>query len=184
MSTIFDLQDEEGDKTHISLDELYEKQEKSALRKLQLYNKVLAKVHNKIKLVSRQQKDEQWCWFSVPQFILGSPEYEFSVCLDYLVEKLSDNGLKIKVVVPNILLISWKDWIPSYAREVIKNKLGKKIDGNGVVVEDTKSTPDTNKNETKNDRFKTIVDTTPIKTDIYGDFFKNKLNKIHKQGGT
>ena len=183
MSTIFDLQDEEGDETRISLDELYEKQEKAALRKLQLYNKVLAKVHSKIKLVSRQQKDEQWCWFSVPQFILGSPEYEFSVCLDYLVEKLTDNGLKIKVVVPNILLISWKDWIPSYAREVIKNKLGKKIDGNGVVVEDTNKQTSDNNNDSSN-KYKTIPDTTPIKTDIYDDFFKNKLNKIHKQGGT
>tara|TARA_Y100000768_G_C23909327_1_gene649124 strand:- start:477 stop:1010 length:534 start_codon:yes stop_codon:yes gene_type:complete len=177
MSTIFDLRDEEGDNTQISLDELYDKQEKAAIRKLQLYNKVLAKVHNKIKLISRQQNKEYWCWFAVPQFILGSPEYEFNVCLDYLVEKLSDNGLKVKVVNPNILLISWKDWIPQYARDVIKEKLGKKIDGNGIVIEDPKS----EKEETvDNNKYKTIVDTTPIKNNIYDDFFKNKINKIHK----
>tara|TARA_Y100000389_G_scaffold59530_1_gene55592 strand:+ start:60 stop:599 length:540 start_codon:yes stop_codon:yes gene_type:complete len=179
MSTIFDLHDEEGDGTQISLDELYHKQEQAALRKLQLYNKVLARAHNKIKMVSRQQRHEQWCWFTVPQFILGIPEYEFRVCLDYLVEKLSDNGLKVKVVNPNILLISWKDWIPLYAREVIKEKLGKKIDGTGTVINEPKTDNDT-ANESTN-KFKTIVDTTPIKGDIYDDFFKNKLNKIHKK---
>ena len=176
MSTIFDLHDEENNNTKISLDELYDKHEKSALRKLQLYNKVLAKIHNKIKQISRQQKNEQWCWYSVPQFILGSPEYEFNVCFDYLVEKLTENGLKIKIYNPNLLLISWKDWIPSYAREVIKEKLGKKIDGNGIVLNEPKEeetpTQETNK-------YKTIVDTTPIKNDIYGDFIKNKLNKIN-----
>ena len=93
--------------------------------------------------------------------------------------KLSDNGLKVKVVNPNILLISWKDWIPLYAREVIKEKLGKKIDGTGTVINEPKTDNDT-ANESTN-KFKTIVDTTPIKGDIYDDFFKNKLNKIHKK---
>lgn len=179
MSTIFDLQDEEHNNTHISLDDLYEKQEKAAVRKLQLYNKVLAKVHNKIKIVSRQQKNEQCCWFTVPQFILGTPEYDFDICLDYLIEKLSDNGLKVKNFRPNLLLISWKDWIPSYAREVIKEKLGKKIDGNGKVLDDTTQQKEQIPESTN--KYKTIVDTTPIKKDIYDDFFKNKLNNINKK---
>ena len=49
----------------INLDELYEKKRKYDLNKLEIYNKLLARIHNKIKVTARQKIDEQFCWFNL-----------------------------------------------------------------------------------------------------------------------
>ena len=49
----------------LNLDDLYEKKRKLDQSKLDLFNKLLNRVHNKIKLTSRQHVDEQFCWFQV-----------------------------------------------------------------------------------------------------------------------
>ncbi len=173
MSTIFDLSDEQ-EETSINLDDLYEKQQQAAIRKLNLYNKMLAKIHNKIKIVSRQQNNDQHCWFQVPLFLLGSPEYDFNICINYVFDKLKDNGFFVKLINPNILLISWKGWIPAYARQEIKEKLGKKIDGTGKIIEEKKE--EASQETTSADNKYKKIDTNPMKQNVYDEYFIKKLN--------
>lgn len=141
MDTIFTLKDNDNSEK-INLDDLYEKKKQHDLNTLNIYNKILGRVHNKIKLASRQSIDNQFCWFIVPEVMIGIPKYDHGACIAYLIDKLKDNNFVIKYTHPNLLFISWKHWIPSYVRNEIKKKTGVIIDGNGNKIDDG----DTSKN--------------------------------------
>jgi hypothetical protein len=136
MDTIFTLKDNESLSDKINLDDLYEKKKQYDLNTLNIYNKLLNRVHDKIRLASRQSKDNQYCWFLVPEIIIGLPKYDNGACIAYIVDKLTSNGFIIKYTHPNLVFISWKHWIPGYVRNEIKKKTGMIIDGNGNRLDD------------------------------------------------
>jgi hypothetical protein len=131
MDTIFSLKDDDDLSEKINLDELYEKKKQHDLHTLNIYNKLLTRVHDKIKTASRQSKDNQYCWFLVPEIIIGLPKYDNGSCIAYIIDKLTINGFVVKYTHPNLIFISWKHWIPGYVRNEIKKKTGMIIDGNG-----------------------------------------------------
>ena len=55
----------------INIDDLYEKKRERDMSQLRLFNKMLSRVHARIKLTSRQANAEKMCWFVVPEFIWG-----------------------------------------------------------------------------------------------------------------
>lgn len=131
MDTIFTLGDEEAGDTKINLDELYERKKQSALNTLKVYNKILTRIHNRIKHQSRINPNDQHCWYIVPEMIIGVPKYDHGDCIAYLIDKLRDNGFVIRYTHPNLLFISWKAWTPAYVRDEIRKKTGMHIDGWG-----------------------------------------------------
>ena len=135
MNTIFTLGNETDENNSINLDDLYERKKQYDLNTLSIYNKLLNRVHNRIKLVSRQQINEQFCWYVVPEIILGIPKFDHNACTAYLIDKLQSNGFVVRYTHPNLLLIVWKDFIPSYVRDEIKKKTGIVVDGKGNKVE-------------------------------------------------
>jgi hypothetical protein len=124
MANIFTLENIEDFSEKLNIDELYEKKRQQDLNKLTLFNKILNRIHVKIKTVSRQKVDEQFCWFIVPETIIGIPRYDHGACIAYLIDKLKTNGFNIKYIHPNMLFISWMHFIPSYVRNEIKKKTG------------------------------------------------------------
>ena len=150
MSTIFHFDNDEinnnNDNLSVDIDNLYEKNKELELRKIEIYNKILLKIHNKIKLQSRITKNDQWCWYQIPTMLIGVPEYRFNVCINYIYDKLKTNGFSVNCYKPNLLLISWKDWVPEYVRIQIYNKLGKKIDSYGNIIEPEKAEEESNNN--------------------------------------
>lgn len=118
----------------INLDDLYDNKKKTDMQKLNTYNKILNRIHKKIKVVSRQRNNMQCCWYVVPEIILGVPKFDHTDCISYILDKLYANGFKIKYTHPNLLLISWNHWIPGYVRNEIKKKTGVNIDGNGNKI--------------------------------------------------
>jgi hypothetical protein len=130
MDTIFTLDDEEGD-TKINLDDLYERKKQSDLNMLKVYNKILTRIHNKIKHQSRITPNDQHCWYVVPEMIIGVPKYDHGACIAYLIDKLIDNGFVVRYTHPNLLFISWQSWTPAYVRDEIRKKTGLHIDGWG-----------------------------------------------------
>ena len=139
MSHIFNLDSLENFSDKLNLDELYEKKRKYDLNKLEIYNKLLAKIHNKIKVTARQKVDEQFCWFLVPEVMIGVPKYDQGACIAYLMDKLSDNGFNVKYVHPNVIFICWNHWVPSYVRTEIKKKTGMQVDGYGKILNSDKN---------------------------------------------
>ena len=135
MDTIFTLGEESHDPLKLNLDDLYERKQQQDLNTLALYNRVLARIHNRIKLVSRQQTKEQHCWYLMPETIIGVPKYDNGACTAYIIDQLKSNGLIVKYTHPNLLLISWAAHCPSYVRNEIKKKTGLVIDSMGNKVD-------------------------------------------------
>ena len=118
----------------LNLDELYERTRETSQTKIKTYQKILARIHTRIKTISRQRNNNKFCMFVIPEFILGIPRYDIAECTNYVIEKLTDNGFQIKYTYPNLLFISWQHYIPKYQRSEIKKKTGVAIDGFGNVV--------------------------------------------------
>jgi len=138
MTTIFNLRDNDLDEK-MNIDELYDSKQKRDLDTLQLFQKILGRIHQRIKTASRQKDNEQFCTYLVPEVMIGVPKYDHGECIAYLVNKLRDNGFNVKYVHPNLLFIAWNHWIPSYVRTEIKKKTGMVVDGNGNVTDKSKS---------------------------------------------
>ena len=135
MDTIFTLGDEQDEHIKLNLDDLYERKQQHDLNTLATYNKILNRIHNKIKTVSRQHLVDQHCWYTIPEMIIGIPRYDHGACTAYIIHKLQDNGFVVCYTHPNLLFISWKHWVPSYVRAEIKKKTGMVVDGHGKEVE-------------------------------------------------
>jgi len=136
MANIFTLENIQDFSEKVNIDELYEKKRKQDLNKLDLFNKILNRIHVKIKTVSRQKVDEQACWFLVPETIIGVPKYDQAGCIAYLINKLQTNGFNVRYIHPNLLFISWNHWVPSYIRSEIKKKTGITLNEYGKKVEE------------------------------------------------
>jgi hypothetical protein len=136
MANIFTLENVSDFTEKINIDDLYERKRQHDLNKLELYNKILNRIHVRIKTTSRQKTDEQFCWFVVPEVIIGVPKYDQGSCIAYLLDKLRENGFNIKYIHPNTLLISWVHWVPSYVRTELKKKTGIVVDEYGKKIQD------------------------------------------------
>jgi hypothetical protein len=149
MDTIFTLGDATNDSLKLNLDDLYERKQQQDLNTLALYNRILARIHTRIKTVSRQQTKDQFCWYIMPETIIGVPKYDYGACTAYVIDQLRENGFIVKYTHPNLLLISWATWCPSYVRSEIKKKTGIVIDGNGarIVKDGEKEQASDNPNE-------------------------------------
>ena len=133
MANIFTLDNNSDFSEKLNIDDLYEKKKQYDLNKLALYNKILNRIHVRIKTTSKQRIDEQFCWYLVPEIIIGVPKFNQADCIAYLLEKLNDNGFQVKYIHPNTIFICWKKWVPSYVRSEIKKKTGVVLDEYGNV---------------------------------------------------
>ena len=122
----------------ISLDDLYHRTQEVEDLRIRVYKKILNRAHQKIKYASRQRNTEHFCFFVVPEFLVGTPRYDSAACIAYMIDKLSHNGFVIKYTHPNLLFISWQHYIPKYQRQNFKKKYGYSIDGFGNQVAEKK----------------------------------------------
>jgi len=136
MANIFTLENVDDFSEKLNIDELYEKKRQQDLNKLTLFNKILNRIHVKIKTISRQKVDEQFCWFLVPETIIGVPRYDQAACIAYIIDKLKSNGFNVKYIHPNMLFISWMHFIPSYVRNELKKKTGIVINEFGQKIDE------------------------------------------------
>ena len=123
---------------NINLDDLYKRTREVKDNRIKIYQNILTRTHKKIKYTSRQKDNDHFCFYIVPEFLVGVPTYDIATCISYLVEQLTANGFVVKYTHPNLLFISWKHYIPSYERIEIKKKFGVKIDGFGNVLKEKK----------------------------------------------
>ena len=127
--------------------ELYEKKKQHDLNTLTLFNKFLNRIHVRIKTTSKQKVDSQFCWYVVPEIMIGVPKYDQGACIAYLLDKLTTNGFNVRYIDPNTLFISWLHWVPSYVRTELKKKTGININEYGQKVEEDLEETDTSKKD-------------------------------------
>lgn len=142
MTTIFTLTNDDEPSDKINLDDLYEKRKEENLETIRTYNRILNKIHEKIKITSRKRNIEQICWFVVPEIIIGVPKFNNKECIQYLYNKLVENGFLVKYIHPNLLCISWNHYVPHYVRNEIKKKTGIKVDSQGREIIEHKDDDD------------------------------------------
>ena len=123
----------------INLDDLFKNKQNTFEHKLKVYDKILARIHKKIKTTARTRNSKCFCGFVIPEFILGLPRYDVGTCTSYIIEKLKKNGFNVKYTHPNLLFISWQHYIPYYERQEYKKKTGINIDGFGNVIQKNKN---------------------------------------------
>jgi hypothetical protein len=137
MANIFTLENVSDFSEKINIDELYEKKRQYDLNKLTLFNKILNRIHVRIKTTSRHKSDDFFCWFLVPEVIIGVPKYDQGGCIAYLIDKLQENKFNVRYIHPNTLFISWLHWVPSYVRTELKKKTGIVINEFGEKVNES-----------------------------------------------
>jgi hypothetical protein len=184
MANIFTLENVTDFSEKINIDDLYERKRQYDLNQLSLYNKLLNRIHVRIKTTSRQKVDEQFCWFIVPEIIIGVPKYDQGSCIAYLIDKLKENGFLVHYYHPNTLLISWKHWVPAYVRTELKKKTGINVDSYGNKINEHEEDDTSGKNEPKslNDIMFKLKDNTQVATSKKPQKNFTPINSYKPQG--
>ena len=141
------MDDDENFSDKISIDDLYTRKNEIEENKLKVFRKILQRIHNKIKITSRQRKSEQFTFFVIPEFLVGVPLYDVAACTAFVIDKLKDNGFLVKYTHPNLLFISWAHYYDKTKRMNIKKEYGVNVDGFGNVVSSKKKSENRNDDE-------------------------------------
>ena len=140
MDNLFYSREEEDEDVEnvrkINLDELYDTKKEKDLQKMQVFNRILNRIHTKIKMTSRQKINSNFCWYIVPEVMLGIVNYDRVMCISYIIAKLEENDFQIRYTHPNLIFISWGHYIPTYVRTEFKKKTGISIDEHGNKKEE------------------------------------------------
>ena len=150
MANIFNLENFADFSEKINIDELYEKKRLNDVNKLELFKKILNRIHIRIKTTAKQNSSDRSCWFVVPEIIIGVPKYDQGACIAYVMDTLQNNGFIIKYFHPNTLFISWNHWVPSYVRNEIKKKTGIVINEYGEKISNENGSNDLDDELTNN----------------------------------
>jgi hypothetical protein len=153
------MDDDYSDK--INIDDLYQRKREIDQLKLKVFRKILNRVHSKIKITSRQRSAEQFTFFVVPEFLVGTPRYDVAACIAYIIDKLKINGFNVTYTHPNLLFISWAHYYDKSKRMDIKKEYGVNVDGFGNIVK-SKNTND-KKNTTPNDMNSLMFNNADVK---------------------
>jgi len=130
------LYTDDSDKVdNVNIDELYETKQRRDLRQVSIFNKILNRIHKRIKLTGRNKNTDQHIWFTIPEYIFGEPVYDKADCIAYVIAKLEANKFYIRYIHPNTLFVSWSSWIPTYVRNEYRRKTGISVDEMGQVVQ-------------------------------------------------
>ena len=163
MENIFTLDKFDVFSEKINIDELYDAKKNRDVNTLNLFQKILNRVHARIKLTSKHRHSQNHCWYVVPEVMIGIPKYDQAGCIAYLINKLKENNFQVQYYHPNTLFINWNHWIPSYIRNEYKKQTGQLINEFGETIIEEKE------EEYNNDN--------PILMIGNGNSNKNKNNK-------
>jgi hypothetical protein len=144
MANIFNLENFVDFSEKINIDDLYEKKRQTDVNKLELFKKILNRIHIRIKTTAKQNTVERYCWYVIPEIIIGVPKYDQGACIAYVMDTLQKNGFQVRYFHPNTVFISWDHWVPTYVRTEIKKKTGININEYGEKIEDEKDNDDEN----------------------------------------
>ena len=137
MSCFLHVNDEETT-GKVNIDDLYENKKNRDLKQLSVFNKILNRIQNRIRITGKNKRGDTHIWFNVPEYIFGEPVYDKGDCIAYLFTKLQDNGFLVKYLHPNTLFISWNNWVPQYVRAEFKKKTGKIMNEKGEITDPNK----------------------------------------------
>ena len=90
----------------LNLSKLVEMQKDKFKIKINIYNNILKKIHQRIVNVASNSLD-CFCFYIMQDFIFGIPNYNKNECIEFIFKKLIQNGFKVLYTHPNLFYISW-----------------------------------------------------------------------------
>jgi hypothetical protein len=163
---------DEVDTPRLNIDELYQTKQKIDLNRLELFNKLLKRIHSKIIFISKKRDQYNFCSYVMPEILIGYPNYNLADCLNYIMSSLKNDGFRCRYIHPNLLFISWDHWVPSYVRDEIRKKTGITVDHLGNKIQEKKTSFNLqNTNITSSKKQENI-------NNIYGDKIIGSINRF------
>ena len=109
--------------TDFNVNTLIKDQYNQQQKKLDIYNKILKKVYNKVELINKRKKTE--LIYEVPNYIFGYPLYDNRTCIVFIISSLRKKNFYVKFNFPNILFISWKNIVQTSLQKITHNLIKK-----------------------------------------------------------
>tara|TARA_B100000614_G_C14469589_1_gene461927 strand:+ start:148 stop:780 length:633 start_codon:yes stop_codon:yes gene_type:complete len=169
--------------TKMNIDELYLKKQERNLNTVKNYNKILNRIHTKIRYTAKNTPDNH-CWYVIPEILIGIPVYNSLDCTCYILNKLKENGFIINYTFPNLLFICWNHWVPTYVRNEFKKKTGKIVNEKGEILNNNDlnndnifNTNHNNSNNNNNNNITNIFDNTKKNNENENNNNESKDNK-------
>ena len=91
--------------SQLNIKELYSTINSKNIKRMEIYDDILQKCHSKIKYNSNLERT--YCFFQIPEFIIGIPIYNINELRIYIMNSLKKDGFEYLYVEPNWLFISW-----------------------------------------------------------------------------
>ena len=146
--------------SQLRINDLYSKKNEKNLKRLEIYDSVLVKCHERIKYNSNFEKT--YCFFQIPEFIIGTPLYNINEMRKYIINSLKTNGFNILYIDPNWLFISWGH-----------------VNNEKSISKKFKEKKKNDKNENTNQQFKSIDNYKPDGSLVYDESsILNLSNKL------
>jgi len=119
----------------LNINKLYETTYQKNIQRLENFDNILKKIHNRIKYNAKIEKT--YCFFNIPGFIIGMPLYNINDLKKYIINALEKDGFKLMYIDPNWLFISWEINKPEMKR-INKIRKQSKQGGNYRLVDEYK----------------------------------------------
>ena len=72
---------------------------------IKVYEKVLGNCYRKVR--DHVLRDQQFCFFPVPEYLPGFPLFNITHCTFFIIKKLNQGGFQTKFIPPNMIYIHW-----------------------------------------------------------------------------
>jgi hypothetical protein len=90
----------------VKADDLFNEQKDREKKRNKIYKKIYKMVEKKI--VDSSRVNNYQCMFEVPYFMINLPLYSQPECINYICNKLNENGFKYRLYDTNKIIVSWK----------------------------------------------------------------------------
>ncbi len=101
----YGVYDEDSRKFSYSIQDIHKVQKEKDKQRLKIYEKILSKCFKKIKELSLHE--ETFCFFQLPEYVPGSPLYNMTECVMFMLNSLKDKGFNARYVDPFMIFIVW-----------------------------------------------------------------------------
>ena len=119
----------------LNIDDLYETKREKNKTRLKKFDGILKKIHSRIQYNAKLEKT--YCFFHIPEFIIGIPLYNVIDLKNYIINSLSKDGFEILYIEPNWIFINWNI---SSQKKIKTNKNNKQIKKNYKLIDEYKPT--------------------------------------------
>ena len=96
---------------------LFENQSKMDSLRLDVFNRILGMVHQRIRATAKLPKSPQMTHYSVSEWQPGCPSFDVKQCILYIITNLRNSGFDVLYVPSNRILISWLKHSEQYYTE-------------------------------------------------------------------